>query len=125
MDIQNLVEKVHEISVSKNWRAEGELGDRRSVWVSAYVSLIHSEVSEIMERWREGIWSSTRPVQEEWETIGRPIGVGPEVAEAIIRLLDLCDIWNIDIEHELRRSIEYNLSKPIHVTRDNKNMLVY
>jgi NTP pyrophosphatase (non-canonical NTP hydrolase) len=40
------------------------------------------------------------------------MGVGPELADVLIRVLDTADIWGVDIEYELRRVIKYGWTRP-------------
>jgi hypothetical protein len=40
------------------------------------------------------------------------MGVGPELADAIIRILDMVDIWDVDIEYELARVLDYGWTRP-------------
>lgn len=71
----------------------------------AYLDLAHSELTEALEAYRDKNWSSTR-------ADGKPLGIGPELADAIIRILDICDIWGIDIKYEMDRVLSYGWTRP-------------
>lgn len=69
------------------------------------IALLHSEVSEALEAYR------TRKF-EAWEDNGKPQGVGSEYADILIRLLDECSKWGIDLYGEYRRKMAYNWLRP-------------
>jgi NTP pyrophosphatase (non-canonical NTP hydrolase) len=90
---------------------------------------LHGEVSEAWEAWREhGLEDTTRTVGEPIVTGSRkgespgmrvrghnppkPEGVGSELADVMIRLLDTADIFNIDLAAEVRRKMQYNTTRP-------------
>lgn len=78
------------------------------------MALLHSEVSEAVEAWREhGL--DDRTIQPERLTgfdgnpaLSKPEGVGSEFADILIRLLDDCDLFGIDLAAEVFRKLEYN-----------------
>lgn len=72
---------------------------------AGYCALAHSEISEALESYRDKDWSSTR-------VDGKPMGVGPEIADAFIRLMDMVSIWEIDINYEVRRVLDYGWTRP-------------
>jgi len=91
------------------------------------LALIHSEVSEALEDYREGnkpqtVWyldtngartsECGRPdVHGKWHP-NKPCGIPSEIADVIIRCLDLCGEYGIDIEQAVREKTAYNETRP-------------
>lgn len=108
--IEELMQQIRLLCTEKGWRNEHS-GTRSGHEFGAYIALGHSEFSEALDAYRDQIWSDTRPLQQ-GETIPKPVGVGPELADTLIRVLDMCDIWKIDIEYEISRVMEYGWTRP-------------
>lgn len=96
-------DEIRELNVSKGWRHEDTLADRYAF--PAHIALVHSELSEALEAYRDKQWSETGKD-------GKPLGIGPELADVYIRLVDMCDIWNIDLDAEIRRVLDYGWTRP-------------
>lgn len=67
--------------------------------------LIHSEVSEAFESWRNG----EAPC---FDKGGKPDGWGIELADVVIRCLDLATQHGLNMEDMLRRKMMYNAGRP-------------
>jgi NTP pyrophosphatase (non-canonical NTP hydrolase) len=108
VDIRDLTETIRLINEEHGWRNEVGHGPppRTGPMLPAHLALVHSEVSEALESYRVREWSGIR------EGDRKPIGVGPELADTIIRILDVCDIWGINIEYELDRVLAFNHTRP-------------
>ena len=109
--LRKIRDEITALNTDKGWRQDGADGIRSGPWFAAYIALAHSELSEALDAYRVKDWSSTRELQP-GETIPKPMGVGPELADALIRILDLCEIWDIDIEAEMRRVLSYGWTRP-------------
>lgn len=69
------------------------------------VSLMHSELSEALESYRER-GDVVYTVDQ-----GKPEGIGIELADLVIRVLDFCAKENIDLETLLKIKCNYNLGR--------------
>lgn len=93
-----MIQEVQEHNVDMGWRE----GDTR---FAEYVALLHSEVSEMLEAWRDH-------KRNEYTTPeGKPDDVGSEIADVFIRLLDMCDVYGYNLEHEYERKMKYNRTR--------------
>lgn len=74
------------------------------------VALLHSEVSEMLEAYRA--WGNEDPndglILNPDGSIMKPEGVGSEVADVFIRLMDFCYRHNINLTEEFYRKMAYN-----------------
>lgn len=76
------------------------------------MALLHTEVSEAVEAWRKwGTDDATDPTIEP-NLIHKPEGIGSEFADVLIRLLDDCGRFGIDLEAEYHRKMAYNRTRP-------------
>lgn len=95
--IKELQRKVHKTAFDHGWWRE----DRN---IGEALALIHSEVSEALEVWREG-----KALEEVvLSTDGKPEGFFVELADVVIRVLDLAQHYNIDMEVILNMKAAYN-----------------
>ena len=99
MEIKEFQKEVFEWAKEKGWV-------ERKVDVPEQVALIHSEASEALECWRNG-----EPLSYSEPDTGKPLGIGSEYADIIIRVCHYAELLGIDLEYELSRKMEYNKSR--------------
>jgi len=74
--------------------------------------LIHSEVSEALECYREGALPHAEDYLIDKQGEQKPLGIPSELADIIIRVLDTCGAYHIDIEKAVLAKMAYNETRP-------------
>jgi NTP pyrophosphatase (non-canonical NTP hydrolase) len=96
--LRSLQREIHAVNHQKGWYEEQRsFGD--------YIALAHSELSEALESYRSGEAAS-------FMLSKKPEGWGIELADTVIRLLDMAEYYNLDLEQLIRVKIEYNKTRP-------------
>lgn len=99
--IQEIQEAVHELSTVKGWWDDGERN------FGEMIALVHSELSEALEEWRKPNASIYYCGHS-----GKPEGIGIELADALIRILDLAQSMNINMSQCISIKHEFNKTRP-------------
>ena len=118
LTITTLVQEAHEDAVKHGfWDNPPEFGTS--------IALIHSELSEALEEMRAG--NRIRPGAEippvyysgggyvataPTACAKKPEGYATELADAVIRIADLCGYMGIDLAAVIREKMEYNATRP-------------
>lgn len=71
------------------------------------LALVHSEVSEALEEYRDG-----HLIDETYFDGTKPEGVPIELADAVIRIFDLAGIYGIDIDAAISTKQDFNRTRP-------------
>lgn len=95
-----MVSEVHANNVAHGWF----IADRP---FSEDIALLTTEVGEAYDAYRiRGMETYTDP------DTGKPDDVKSELADILIRLLDTCQRYNVDLEMEYERKMKYNRTRP-------------
>lgn len=124
MTIKDLVEQAHANSRAKGWW-DG-INDPAAT-VPEKIALIHSEVSEALEDWRNGKMEARylhRTEGTDWDhdsafpctacdyQTPKTSGFPSELADIVIRVADLTGALGIDLEKAIAEKMAYNATRP-------------
>lgn len=114
MDFRELQTAVHAMAVRKGWWDEGlDKGALRFDGpagphiIGAKLALIHSEVSEALECVRDGDMTT----RVSTERPGKPEGLPSELADVVIRTMDLAEALGIDLWAAILEKDAYNATR--------------
>ncbi len=100
--ISEYVKEVHENAVAHGWYDGGEKN------FGELLMLITTEAAEVMEEYRKGKGFKETYTDEK----GKMCGIPSELADIVIRVMDLCGYYGIDLEQAIKEKHEYNKSRP-------------
>lgn len=109
MTIKKWCDYIGKWALDKGWH--------ESFVIDTKLLLIHSEISEAFEEVRNGklydeIYYSKHQDVGVKAPIDKPEGFIIEIADAVIRIFDLCSFLNIDLEKAIKLKMAYNERRP-------------
>lgn len=78
-----------------------------TLMVATKIGLIGVEVSELLEEWR-----NATPRIHYAGLNNKPEGLGPEIADIILRTADLATVLGVDLETEVSEKLAFNKTRP-------------
>lgn len=122
---RKLQREIHETAVEKGWYdpAYGGAGSDPAYGgarpgsppsrnFGELIALVHSELSESLEAYRNGNPAHHTIEHGPHGNGGKPEGWGVELADVVIRVLDMCEYMNVDLEALIRIKMAYNKTRP-------------
>lgn len=103
-EVRDMQKYIYQTAVQHGWW-EGEPN------IPEKLALIHSEVSEALEEYRKGIPLDRVYYEPTGDGPKKPEGFGVELADAIIRILDLAGYLQIDMAELIALKHNYNLTR--------------
>ena len=98
LTINKLQKEAHETAVKKGFWG-------KSCNIAEKIALFHSELSEALEIARCDI-------RIDKQINGKPEGFKYELADCIIRILDIAEYLNLDLESAIVKKMKYNKNRP-------------
>ena len=115
-DYKIMREELNEITPINKWVYEIHKNAVQHGWYDGnsaknfgeLLMLVVTEVAEVMEEYRNGRLMRETYVNEK----GKMCGIPSELADIVIRVMDICGYYEIDLEQAIAEKHEYNKSRP-------------
>jgi len=104
LSISELQKTVHNLAVKKGW------WDKIPCNIAEQLANMHTELSEAWEELR-----NNHGITEIYYNEGnpeKPEGFPVELADCVIRILDTCEAYGIDLEEVIMLKHRYNVTRP-------------
>lgn len=105
MNLTELKNLCHNNAVKAGWWNNPTNGEKLNKNKAELICLMHSELSECLEGVRKNLMDDKLPHRKMEEV---------ELADTIIRILDYCGGFNLDIESAIMEKLNYNLTRDDH-----------
>lgn len=106
-EFKELQKEIHSLAESKGWWEKDNIAEK--------LLMIYFEVSEAVECFRDGNMEISRMPKATSiinKTVHKPIGYPIELADIVIRVMDLAEAAGIDLWEMIKIKHEYNETRP-------------
>lgn len=104
VSLNEFSKECYEASKAKGWYDDANADD-----IVTKLCLVHSEISESLEEYRNN--KGLTEIYYNPDNPNKPEGFPIEIADALIRIFDICGANGIDIENAVRLKMKYNKTR--------------
>lgn len=112
MSLNELAERIHRANVDKGFYDKAPWNNAKDdyAFLTRQLCLVHSEVSEAVEELRKKVSAGEVDRVVYWEG-EKPEGFPIELADVLIRTLDLMAYCDLDVDELIELKLKYNASR--------------